>query len=94
MRPGRLDRLIYVPLPDSKTRREILNIRFAQTPVSEDVDCEELVARTEGYSGAEVNILLTISSLLLTGYIFFAQHVVTKSDLFQLSILFCRLRLS
>ncbi|GAU93189.1 hypothetical protein RvY_05167 [Ramazzottius varieornatus] len=63
MRPGRLDRLIYVPLPDSKTRREILNIRFAQTPVAEDVDYEELVTRTEGYSGAEITAVVTEAAM-------------------------------
>ena len=54
LRPGRLDRIVYVPLPDAETRREILQIHFAKTPVADDVDIEELVERTEKYSGAEV----------------------------------------
>lgn len=54
LRPGRLDRIIYVPLPDKDTRREIFNIQFRKTPVAEDVRIDELVERTEGYSGAEI----------------------------------------
>lgn len=34
LRPGRLDRIIYMPLPDAKTRREIFNIKFSKMPVS------------------------------------------------------------
>jgi len=54
MRPGRLDRLVYVPLPDSSTRQDIFAIRLADVPLSGDVNMEELVTRTEMYSGAEV----------------------------------------
>ena len=54
MRPGRLDRIIYVPLPDEVTRREIFNIHFRKTPVSQDVCLDSLVLATEGCSGVEV----------------------------------------
>ena len=56
MRPGRLDRIIYVPLPDKVTRREIFDIHFKKTPIAEDVCADDLVVETEGYSGAEVNM--------------------------------------
>lgn len=55
MRPGRLDRIIFVPLPDAPTRREILGLQFRNTPVAQDVSLDELVARTSRYSGAEVS---------------------------------------
>ncbi|XP_059470109.1 ATPase family gene 2 protein homolog A [Neocloeon triangulifer] len=55
LRPGRLDRIIYVPLPDSETRNEIFTIHMRKTPVSEDVSVPDLVEKTEGYSGAEVS---------------------------------------
>lgn len=45
---------MYVPLPDSDTRREIFAIQMKKTPTAEDVDEQELVSLTEGYSGAEV----------------------------------------
>ncbi|XP_013384510.1 spermatogenesis-associated protein 5-like [Lingula anatina] len=54
LRPGRLDRILYVPLPDHDTRRDIFLIQFRKTPVGADVDIEELVSSTQGYSGAEV----------------------------------------
>ncbi|KAJ3631466.1 hypothetical protein MTP99_012593 [Tenebrio molitor] len=54
LRPGRLDRIVYVPLPDENTRREIFKLKLAKMPV-DNVDVEELVSLTERYSGAEVN---------------------------------------
>ncbi|XP_064627751.1 ATPase family gene 2 protein homolog A-like [Lineus longissimus] len=54
MRPGRIDRIVYVPLPDEETRRDIFRIKFRDMPVDDGVDLEELVVKTEGYSGAEV----------------------------------------
>lgn len=54
LRPGRLDRVVYVPLPDLKTRNDIFRIRFRKTITSNDVDIKELAERTNGYSGAEV----------------------------------------
>ncbi|EFA02694.2 Transitional endoplasmic reticulum ATPase TER94-like Protein [Tribolium castaneum] len=54
LRPGRLDRIVYVPLPDDDTRREIFKLKLGKMPVC-NVDVEELVRLTPGYSGAEVN---------------------------------------
>ena len=54
LRPGRLDRLVYVPPPDKPSRREILRLSLAKVPTGADVDPEELAERTEGFSGAEV----------------------------------------
>ena len=57
MRPGRIDRIIYVPLPDAATRREILNLQFHSMPINNEVDLNELVLQTNTYSGAEVRQL-------------------------------------
>lgn len=54
MRPGRLDRKVYVPLPDTGTRLEILKLKLSKMPTSADVDINKLVELTESYSGAEV----------------------------------------
>uniref|UniRef100_A0A8U8APR1 vesicle-fusing ATPase n=1 Tax=Geospiza parvula TaxID=87175 RepID=A0A8U8APR1_GEOPR len=56
LRPGRIDRIIYVPLPDAATRREIFRLHFQSMPVSDDVCLAELVERTQKYSGAEVKL--------------------------------------
>jgi SpoVK/Ycf46/Vps4 family AAA+-type ATPase len=45
---------VYVPLPDDTTRRAILELGFQKTPVAPDVSLDELVERTERFSGAEV----------------------------------------
>lgn len=54
MRPGRLDRIVYVSLPDVDTRREIFALQFRSMPIDDDVQLDDLVALTEKYSGAEV----------------------------------------
>lgn len=54
LRPGRFDALIYVPLPDRDTRREIFRVHTRNTPLGPDVDIARLADRTEKYSGAEV----------------------------------------
>jgi len=54
LRPGRFDRLIYVPPPDFKARLSILKIHTAKMPLAPDVDLERLAKMTEGYSGADL----------------------------------------
>jgi len=54
LRPGRIDRMIYVPLPGDLTRKEIFEIQFRTIPISDDVSIEELVKLSKGYSGAEI----------------------------------------
>lgn len=57
LRPGRLDRIIYVRLPDYKTRQEIFDIKLKRMPVAEDVNVQDLVELTEGYTGAEIQAI-------------------------------------
>ncbi|XP_043917626.1 ATPase family protein 2 homolog isoform X5 [Protopterus annectens] len=64
MRPGRLDRIIYVPLPDTATRREVFNIHLRAMPINEDVSVEDLVMQTGKYSGAEVAAVCREAALL------------------------------
>lgn len=54
LRPGRLDRIVYVPLPDDATRKEILQLKFNSMPIHPEVSVDWLVSNTSGYSGAEV----------------------------------------
>ncbi|QSG06752.1 CDC48 family AAA ATPase [Halapricum desulfuricans] len=58
LRPGRLEEHIEVPLPDADARRKILDVHTRDKPLGEDVDLDELVTRTEGYSGAEIEALV------------------------------------
>jgi len=64
LRPGRFDRLIYVPPPSREARLEILKIHTRGKPLAEDVDLEELVKRTEGYTGADLEALVDTAALL------------------------------
>jgi transitional endoplasmic reticulum ATPase len=54
LRPGRFDRLIYVPPPDERARLEILKVHTRRMPLAEDVDLAEIAKRTEGYTGADL----------------------------------------
>ncbi|MCY0868700.1 MAG: CDC48 family AAA ATPase [Desulfurococcus sp.] len=54
LRPGRFDRLIYVPPPDQRTRLNIFKVHTRKMPLSEDVNLEELARKTEGYTGADI----------------------------------------
>jgi len=54
LRPGRFDRIIEVPLPDSKGRENVFKIHTKKKPLSEDVNLAKLVEMTEGFSGAEI----------------------------------------
>merc|ERR1712054_424667 len=54
LRPGRLDRLIYIPLPDKPSRLGVLKDSTRKTPVSKDVDLDYVVSLTEGFSGADL----------------------------------------
>lgn len=57
LRPGRLDRVLYVPPPDTDARREILKISLRDVPQDDSVDISGLAEMTSGFSGAEVAAL-------------------------------------
>lgn len=63
MRPGRLDRIVYVKLPDSNTRKEIFKIKLRKIPIAEDVNIDDLVVKSEGYSGAEIEAICKEAAL-------------------------------
>ncbi len=58
IRPGRLEKLIYVPPPDEKGRIEILQIHTRNVPLAEDVDLIDIAKRTNGYTGADLAALV------------------------------------
>jgi transitional endoplasmic reticulum ATPase len=57
MRPGRFDRLIYVPEPDEKSRLQIFKIYTKGMPICKDVDLNQLTIATKYYSGADIESL-------------------------------------
>lgn len=64
LRPGRLERLLYVPPPDAAARREILTAAAKRTPLADDVDLAALAADAEGYSAADCAALVREAALV------------------------------
>merc|ERR1711988_1347441 len=54
MRPGRLDQLIYIPMPDYESRLSVLKAVLRKTPMSKDVDIAYVAAQTEKFTGADL----------------------------------------
>jgi transitional endoplasmic reticulum ATPase len=63
LRPGRLERLVFVEPPDAEARREILRTAGKSVPLSDDVNLDTLAAELEGYSGADCVALLREAAL-------------------------------
>ncbi len=63
-RPGRFDRKIIVDLPNTKERKEILDIYAKNKHLAEDVDLESLARSTPGFSGADLKNILNEAALL------------------------------
>ncbi len=64
LRPGRFEKLVYVPPPDERSRLEILRIHTRSMPLADDVDLRELARITEGYTGADLAALVREAALL------------------------------
>ncbi len=56
-RPGRLDTLVYVPLPDEASRAGILKAQLRKTPIADDIDIDYIASRTHGFSGADLGFV-------------------------------------
>ena len=63
LRPGRLERLVYVPPPDAPARAAILRSTARNTPLSANVDLDALAAELEGYSAADCAALIREAAL-------------------------------
>ena len=64
LRPGRFDRLLYVPPPDKEARIQILRIHTSKKPLAEDVKLDTLANQTEGYTGADIAALASAAVML------------------------------
>lgn len=63
LRPGRLERLVFVPPPDADARLEILRASGKSVPLADDVDLEKLAVDLDGYSAADCSALLREAAL-------------------------------
>nr|XP_016852985.1 PREDICTED: LOW QUALITY PROTEIN: spermatogenesis-associated protein 5-like protein 1 [Anolis carolinensis] len=64
LRPGRLDKIIYVPPPDHKGRLSVLKICTEKIPVDPDVSLEDIAAQVNLFSGADIENLCKEAALL------------------------------
>jgi len=65
LRPGRLDRIVYVPPPDLESRKKIFEVYLKGTEemMASDVDIDDLVARSDGYVGADIEAVVREAKL-------------------------------
>ena len=73
LRPGRFDRLLFVPPPDLEARKQIFKIHTRKTPLGDDVNLDELARKTDGYTGAD------IASLANTGVMLALREHISKA---------------
>ena len=64
IRPGRIDRKIEFPLPDTKTKRHIFGIHTSRMTLSDDVDLEKFIMAKDALSGADIKAVCTEAGML------------------------------
>jgi len=64
LRPGRFDRVLYVPPPDKAARLAIFKIHTREMPLDDDVDLDILASVTEGYTGADIEAVVREAAML------------------------------
>jgi transitional endoplasmic reticulum ATPase len=79
LRPGRFDRQILVPAPDSDARHDILKIHTANMPLTKDINLRKMAEETEGFSGADLEALAREAGLSALKKDFKASEV-TRSN--------------
>jgi len=92
LRPGRLDRVVYVPLPDLETRRQVVSVHTRKIPLAPGINLEEVALATEGYSGAEVAAVCNEAALAALEENVDAQVVEERH--FKLSLVSVKPRIS
>ena len=81
IRPGRLDQLIYIPLPDFKSRIAIFKAQLRKAPLDPSVDVEVLARSTHGFSGADIaEVCTTASKLAIREAILAAEERAEKVE--------------
>ena len=61
LRPGRLDQLVYIPMPDERGRRSVLASVLRGTPQDDSLDLDDLARRTDKYTGADLANLVRLA---------------------------------
>jgi transitional endoplasmic reticulum ATPase len=70
LRPGRFDKIVFVPMPDKHARQKILEIHSKDKPLGPDIDLNKISELTDGFSGADTgSVANTAVSLVLHEYL-------------------------
>ena len=78
LRPGRFDRLVYVPLPDVTSREAILGLYLKNKTTTDDINVKQLAEETGGFSGAQIKNLLNEAAILAARG---GQTMITKNNI-------------
>tara|TARA_Y100000310_G_C20313079_1_gene637150 strand:- start:85 stop:702 length:618 start_codon:yes stop_codon:yes gene_type:complete len=79
MRPGRFDRILLVDVPDKESRKKILEIHTENTPLAKNVKMSDLIKKTEGFVGADIESLVKEAGMLALRNDIDAKEI-TKTD--------------
>ena len=64
LRTGRIDKMVYVPLPDFEARREMFSLYLQDRPKEDDIDVEELARLTEGYIASDIAYIVNDAAMV------------------------------
>jgi cell division protease FtsH len=78
LRPGRFDRIIEIPLPDTKSREEILKLYLKDKEVESNIDTKSLAKYTSGFSGAELKNIINEAAIFVARR---NQTMIYKTDI-------------
>ncbi|WP_276272229.1 CDC48 family AAA ATPase [Haloarcula litorea] len=81
LRPGRLDQHVHVDAPDEAARREIFAVHTRDKPLADDVDLDDLAARTDGHVGADVEAVCREAAAAAL-----REHVEEGSDVADIEV--------
>ena len=64
MRSGRMDHLVYIPMPDKEARKELFRIHLDDRPQDNDIDLDALAAMTDGYVASDIELIVNKTALV------------------------------
>lgn len=62
LRTGRIDELVYVGMPDAKTRESLFKLGLSRIPSEHDIDCHVLAEMTEGYNCSDIDYIVKVAA--------------------------------
>ncbi len=63
LRTGRMDRMVYIPIPDAEARKELFKIHLADRFCDESINLDELAEQSDGYVASDISFMVNASAL-------------------------------